>query len=159
MSAEIVKGSYFVSDKGGIVDFVRDGEVLASVAVPPGRVRASEYLGLLPEGAEMQVSKGVAVVRPRHRVGIQPYGAGSHDSGANPSFKPTSASRMERELRVTLNRMKAVTSRVEARERALSSIERIPSSEVIEEIPQGEILQGNPAPEENPMAKPARDGQ
>lgn len=126
MSREITRSTVLLSQDGGSVDFIRDGEVLATIAVPAGRVRASQYLDLLPDGAHMQVGKGLVALNPSHRVGIQPYGHGSHDSGANPDFRPTSATRMEREMRLTLNRMKAATSRVEARERALAKIERIP---------------------------------
>jgi len=128
MAQEINSSSIFLSASGGVLDFVApDGELLASVAVPPGRVAARDYLELLPLGAAVEVSKGLAVVDPRSWLGVQHYGEGSHDSGANPDFRPTSASRNEREMRLTLARMQAVTARAEARERALRSIERIPA--------------------------------
>jgi len=128
MSSEIRTNSVFVSAKGGVLDIIRDGEVLASVAVPAGRVPAADYLALLPQGAWLEVSEGLAVLQPREAVGIQPYGAGSHDTGANPDFQPTSASRMEMEMRLQLNKMQAATARLEARQRALEVIERVPQA-------------------------------
>lgn len=123
---EINRKSVLVSAAGGSLDFVAgDGEVLASVPVPAGRTCAADYFDLVPEGASIEVGAGVTVLQPRSSVGIQSYGAGSHDSGANPDFQPTSASRMEREMRLTMARMQAATARVEARERALAQVERM----------------------------------
>lgn len=125
--SEFDANSVIVTAAGGEVDVVAaDGEVLATIAVPPGRTPISRFLDLLPEGAHFEAGTGVAVLQRRHRVVCQPYGEGSHESGANPDFQPTSASRMELEMRRTLSRMQAATSRVEARERALANIERIP---------------------------------
>lgn len=129
MAREINAKSVFLSAAGGVLDFVsQDGELLASVAVPPGRVPARDYLDLLPEGAAVEVSEGLVVLQPRSGFGVQHYGQGSHETGANPDFRPTSASRNELEMRLTLARMQAVTSRVEARERALWAVERIPAA-------------------------------
>lgn len=120
--------SVFVSASGGVLDFVsEDGELVLAVAIPPGRVRASEYLSLCPPGCQPEISEGVALVEPRAWGERQKYGPGSHDSGANPDFRPTSATRLEKEMRFTLSRMQAATSRVEARERALARIERMPT--------------------------------
>lgn len=126
MTSEIRKNSVFLSAKGGVLDIIRDGEVLASIAVPAGRVSAAEYLDLVPLGASLEVAEGLAVLHPREAVGIQPYGQGSHDTGANPDFQPTSASRMEMQMRLTLNQLQASTAALEARQRALESIERVP---------------------------------
>lgn len=129
MAREINAKSVFLSAAGGVLDFVsQEGELLASVAVPPGRVPARDYLDLLPEGAALEVSEGLAVVQPRSGLGVQRYGDGSHHSGANPDFRPTSASRNEREMRLTLARMQSATARLEARAAALASIEVIPTA-------------------------------
>lgn len=139
---DIHRNSVFLSASGGQLDIVRDGEILASVAVPPGRVPAADYLDLVPEGAWLEVSDGLAVMDPpraRRNVGVQPYGDLSHASGANPDYRPTSASRMELEMRLTLNKMQAATARLEARQRALESIERVPPA---------------PAPAPAPVAAP-----
>lgn len=136
--SELDRKSLLVSDGGGVLEVVTaDGEVLAALTVPAGRVRAAGYLDLVPEGATLKVASGLAVVQPRSRIGIQKYGEGSHDSGANPDFRPTSASRMEREMRLTLSRMQAATSRVEARERQLAKIEHIPrpADPVVDDAP------------------------
>lgn len=141
---EINRKSVVFSAAGGSLDFVSaDGEVLFSAPVPAGRTRAAEYLDLVPEGASIEVGPGVTVLQPRSSVGIQSYGAGSHDSGANPDFQPTSASRMEREMRLTMARMQAATARVEARERALAQVERMPKAPAEAEL---EVIETPEAP-------------
>lgn len=126
---EINTQTVLSSVSGGVLDYVSyEGEILASVAVPAGLVPAAEYLLIAPEGAQMQVSSGLVALNPRNGVGIQPYGDGSHDSGANPDFKPLgSAERLQREMVQTMRHMQASTKRLEAREAALAAVERIPS--------------------------------
>lgn len=144
---EMNSRSFLVSSKGGTLDYVApDGEILFSVAVPPGRVSAREYLDLVPEGCGVEVSSGLAVVNPRHGYGVQSYGPGSHDSGANPDFRPTSASRFEAEMRLTLNKIQAQTARLEAREKALASIERMPVAPAPAADPVIEPIEPEPAP-------------
>lgn len=130
---QINRKSVFLSYEGGGVDVLdADGVVVASVAVPPGRSRAAQFLDLVPRGGSLDVGPGVFVVDPPSGFGVQAYGPGSHDSGANPDFRPTSASRMEREMRLTLNRMQAATTRLEARERQLAKVERVPTAKAVE---------------------------
>lgn len=132
---EFDRKSLLVSDGGGKLDIVSaDGELLACVAVPAGRVPVLPYLDLVPEGATLQVASGVAVIRPPHRIGIQKYGNGSHDSGANPDYRPTASSRLEKEMRLTLSRIQHSEKRVDAKLKALSKVERVPDApaEVIE---------------------------
>ena len=140
---EMNSRSFIVSAHGGTLDYVApDGEVLFSVAVPAGRVPAREYLDLLPDGCEVQVAEGLVIVNPRGAYSVQAL-PGSHDTGANPDFRPTSASRMENQMRLTLAQMQAQTARLEARERALSLIERVPQAPAA------------PAPAPEPQADPA----
>ena len=140
MSGEINARSVFVSAAGGVLDFVsQDGELLASIAVPAGRVPARDYLDLLPEGASVEVSEGLAVLQPRSFFGVQHYGEGARESGANPDFRPTSASRNELEMRLTLSRMQAATSRLEARAAALDRIERIRLAPVVSAVASDDV--------------------
>lgn len=149
----IDRKTLFVSDGGGKLDIVsQDGELLASIALPAGQVPALPYLDLVPPGATLQVSEGVATLRKRHRIGIQPYGAGSHDSGANPDYQPTSASRMEREMRVMMARLQSSEKRVDAKLRALSKVERVPDAAA--PTPEPEVI-ATPEPEAKPEAKHA----
>lgn len=150
----IDRNTLFVSDEGGWLDIVSgDGELLAAVAVPAGRVSALPYLELVPIGASLQVSEGLALIQRPHRIGIQRYGEGSHDSGANPHYRPTSASRFEREIRVTISRLQAQEKRVDSRLKALAAVERIPKAPAEAEVIEPEVI-----PEPSPEAKPA-DGQ
>ena len=123
---EVFPQSVIVSRKGGAVDFVIDGEIVASVDLPPGMVPAKHVLDLAPYGAVVQLSGDAVALHPRGGYGVQPYGDGATDTGANPDFRPTSASQMEREMRVTLAKVQQATARLEARQRALEKIERIP---------------------------------
>lgn len=149
-TSEITRRTTLVSEDGGKLDMVLDGEILVTVSVPPGAHSARPYFDLLPEGAELQISEGLVAMRPAHKIGIQPYGPGFTDSGANPDFQPTSADRLQREMRLQLNRMKAATDRVERRERALASIERVPRNPE----PAPERVEEGPDPVEPPAPAP-----
>lgn len=121
----ISREAVFVSAKGGEIDFVLDGEVLLSVAIPPGRIPAVDYLDLCPDGAVIEISAGLVVMEPR-RTPIAPMGFGeqARQSGANPDFQPTSASRLEKQMRVQMAQMQADDARREARlKQALALIE------------------------------------
>lgn len=154
MREVIDRKTLFVSDGGGTLDFVSDdGEVLASVAVPAGRVSALPYLDLVPLGATLQVASGVAVIRPPHRIGIQKYGDGSHDSGANPDYRPTAASRMEKEMRLTLSRIQNSEKRVDAKLKALSKIDRVPDAPAVVDPIEKAPITPDPV-EQTPEVKP-----
>lgn len=131
----ISRKAMFVSAGGGVLDYVSpEGEVLRSVAIPAGSVPALQYVALCPPGAQMQPD-GFEVVNPPSAAGIQRYGAGSHDTGANPDFRPLgNAEKLQREMLLTMRKMQASAARLEAREKALSSIERVPPAPV-ESVP------------------------
>lgn len=111
-----------VSVDGGRVDFLIDGEVVGSLPIPPGKTPARDLLSLVSPGMVLSPLGDISVVGARSWDGRQPYGRGSHDSGANPDFRPTSATRMERELRGTLARVQSLEKRLSARERALAGL-------------------------------------
>lgn len=139
-----------VSANGGEVQYIaEDGELLASVAVPPGIHPAGQYLELCPDGAFMHL-EGLAALKPRERVSIQGYGDAAFASSANPDFQVTSATRMEMEMRLMLNKMKASTKRMEARANAVNLIEAIPKNPKKEEIlPRDEKSADSGAPGQN----------
>ncbi len=118
-----------VSANGGTIDYILpDGEVAFSVAVPPGKVLASEYLDLCPDGAQMvPATSGLVLVQPKTRLSIQPHDC-CNDTGANPDYQPSSADRMQREMRLMLANMQADQRRLDARMAALAQIERIPDA-------------------------------
>jgi hypothetical protein len=154
LNSEICSLSLLVSKSGGTVDYVSDqGEVLMSVDVPPGMVSAREYLAICPPGAQMQARDGLVAVPPRNGYGLQSYGQGSHDTGANPDFKPTSASTMERQMRAQLMRMQAATDRLEKRAKALNKIETIPRNPDPDPVIEGD--QDEKPKAKKPKAKPA----
>jgi len=138
-ASEIKASDTLVSDKGGALDILRDGEVIASVAVPAGAHRASRYLAFIPPDCEVQVAAGIAVFGAKPGYGVQRYGEGSHDSGANPDYVPTSAATMQRQLDHGLKKLASIESRVEAKLKALKAVERVPKA---------------PAPDPNPVIEP-----
>lgn len=149
--SEISRKTRLCSASGGTLDIVSDdGEVLGQISVPAGAVMAAQYLALIPEGAHLEIADGLAAINPRHRIGIQPHPLG-REMGANPDFVPTSASRMERQLRVTVARMNAATDRLERRERKLAEIERLPKAPKEDPAP---VVEPTPAPEPEPKPEP-----
>jgi len=143
---EINHKTVLVSAKGGTVDYVTpDGEVLFSIDVPAGRVAAAEYLDLCPEGASVEIGNGLVALQPKSWAARQstPYHL---ESGANPDFQPTSADRLQRQMRLTMAQMQADQRRIDARLAALQAIERIPTAPApapaqISETEGGEVVE------------------
>jgi len=130
MAKEVKAADTLVSAKGGTLDIVRDGEVVAQLAVPPGAHKASGYLAFLPPDCEVQVGDGLAVFAARGGFARQKYGPGSHETAANPDFEPTSASRLQAQLEHGLKRLASVENRVEAKLKALKAVDVIPTAPV-----------------------------
>jgi len=133
----------FASASGGVLEVFRDGELVAEIAVPPGIHRARRFLAGVPPGFEIQVAKGLSVFAPKNGYGRQKYGAGSHESAANPSFEPTSASRLQAQLDQGLKRLASVENRVEAKLKALKAVDVIPTAK-----PEKSAEKPAPAPDE-----------
>lgn len=134
--------SVLVSASGGTIDYVSaSGEVLRSVLVPPGVQPALLYFQLTPPGAHLDIAEGLELVTPKGGYGVQPYGAAAYDTGANPDYQPTSASRMERQMRKTLADMQQATKRIEARAKALEGVERIPKAPKEPKEKPGEVVE------------------
>jgi hypothetical protein len=123
---ELIRNSWLVSAKGGTLEYVAEGgEVLFDVAVPPGKVSANEYLELCPDGVEVQVTEGLAVIWPKVAVAAQAF-PDATESGANPDFVSTGIAAEQRRLAVTLGLMQSrVDQAIEARFSALSLVEPV----------------------------------
>lgn len=143
---EIIATDSFASADGGTLDFLSSkGEVLLSVAVPPGVVSARKYLAMAPEGVTVEMGEGLALVPASGRAyGVQPYGEAAFETSANPDFKPSSADAMARQL-AQLTRQVAVQGRfIEQATRARQAIAqervadapKVQEAEVIEDKPQ-----------------------
>lgn len=130
----ILLNSLFVSALGGTFDILSDqGEVLATLGVPAGRIGAAQYLDLIPNGGGIDCGDGLALVEPAS-IGSVIFGNDYYDSGANPDFVPSSADQMQRHLRVMVAHLQQrADETIDARLRALDNIERIPKApELIE---------------------------
>lgn len=136
---EITKNTRLCSARGGVLDIVdANGEILAEIAVPAGAVLAAEYLGLVPPGCFLQIGEGLAALNPPSALGVFQHDEHNR-TGANPDWQPTSASRFEREMRLMLSKVASRTDRLEARERQLATIQRVPTApetvKTVEEAP------------------------
>jgi hypothetical protein len=116
-----------VSAHGGTLDYVdADGQLLFSVAVPAGVRLAREYLDLAPEGVNVEIAEGdLVAIAPRSWHSIQSAQT-EVESGANPDYQPTSADRLQRQMRHNLAVMQAEQKSLNARLERLAAIERIP---------------------------------
>lgn len=112
-------------DKAQLFIVDPDGEIEQTIPLPSGIVHAAPYIALLPEDRQFMLGENVTIVPARQGVHVVTHHM-RHESGANPDFKPTSASRLERELRVAMSKFTSATSRIEAMERAAAKVERIP---------------------------------
>ena len=116
-----------VSAHGGTLDYVdADGQLLFSVAVPAGVRLAREYLDLAPGGVSVEIAEGdLVAISPRSWASVQPAQT-DVESGANPDYQPTSADRLQRQMRHNLAVMQAEQKSLNARLERLAAIERIP---------------------------------
>ena len=152
---EIRRNCVIVADtaQGGTLDMVSpEGEIIHFFHVPPGRHRASQWLDLLDPGYTLQIGEGLFCFQPRMGVSHTRHPDALH-SDANPSFIPTSATRLEREMRIELNEMRSarLSLQKEARQRALDSVQ------VAESIPKNPAPEPKPAPAPEPKPAPAPD--
>ena len=128
MENEVKPTDTLVSAKGGTLDILRDGEVVAQVAVPAGAHAARDFIAFVPPDCEIQVGDGLAVFAAKPGFHRQRYGEGSHKTAANPTFEPTSASRLQAQLDQGLKRLASVENRVEAKLKALKAVDVIPTA-------------------------------
>lgn len=135
MKNDITANTVLLSDRGGTLDMVSsEGEVVASIYIPPGRIRASQYTDLVPEGGHLEVAEGIVAFHPRSGVTTQ-RGRDYYESGANPDFQATNATRDARALRVAVARMHAATNKLEARARSLERLAEMPTNPLLVEPP------------------------
>jgi hypothetical protein len=126
---EIHPNGKIVSARGGILDYVdQDGQLLFSVSVPAGVHVAREYLDLAPSGVSVQIAEGDLVhLPPRNWASVQAAQI-EVESGANPDFQPTSADRLQRQMRHALALMQSEQKTLHARLERLAAIERMPTA-------------------------------
>ncbi len=122
----IVLSADTIVSHGGLLDIMTPhGEVLASLPVPEGIHAAAQFFAFVPDDCSLCVAEGLSVVPRRDRLSAQAHPSGT-ESGANPDFRPTSASTLERQMRFTLDKMRFESDAVSAKLRSLETIERIP---------------------------------
>jgi len=112
------------------------GEIVQELLLPAGRHRASFWTELLQPGQSMEVGPSVEVFQPRrgHVVTAHPLAL---KSDANPAFKPTSATRDARQMRIELNELKTLRQELTKASR-IRRAESIDPGPVIPDAPQGD---------------------
>ena len=127
--SELNAKTILVSSGGGLLDYVDDrtGEVLFTIAVPPGKYRASQYLELVPESAHVEIAEGLVAIQPKGMAARQ-VPDNLTDTGANPDFQPTSADRLQRQMQRNLAVLAANQKSLDARLRAFNAVERVPDN-------------------------------
>lgn len=152
----ISKHAFLSEGPGELAVINDDGEIIGIIPLKPGLTPGSELAWIAAAGYTFGAREGVTLLAPKGGYGVQPYGEGAHDSGANPLFRPTSVSRLEREMRQTLSRMQGQSKALEARVRSLDKIERIPQAPAPSSGPDGEVIEASPAPATPEPATPAQ---
>lgn len=119
--------------KGGSVTVTnRDGEAIATEGLTPGRHKCALWVPFMTsEGDTLTFSGDVSPMVPSGgRVRPIPYGPGSHETGANPDFVVTSASRNARELDRKLAMLDQKQDRLEKQLKKAQSISRHTGREI-----------------------------
>lgn len=111
---------------GGEISAVTEhGEITWSLGLVGGKYLVSDYLPLLGFGETLNSSGAVTFVTPTSRLQVDNFGALSVETGANPDFVVTSATRMQREMELTLDRLNQTSAKAEraaARYEALAAV-------------------------------------
>lgn len=138
------------------------GEVLWIEGLPLGSHKAAQYLPRLAEGDTLILEgAAMAMMRGVNRAQRNKYGEGSHESGANPHFVVTSASRHQRELDRKIELITARSDKLEKRLAAAETAkqkrdERLRAAKEPEAVaPDAETAKADAAkePEKEPEAK------
>ena len=142
---ELHPNGKIVSAHGGTLDYVdEDGQLLFAVAVPAGVHLARQYLHLAPSGVSVQIADGDLVHLPPRNWATVQTAQTEVESGANPDFQPTSADRLQRQMRHTLAMMQSEQKSLNARLERLSAIERIPNAPIAQQpaaAPEAEVVE------------------
>lgn len=141
---DVKRQTNIVSEGAGELDIVDAyGEVLGKFRVPAGVHKASVWLDLLEPGQSLQISDGCFALPPRRGACVASHPL-ALQSDANPDFKPTSATRLEREMRIELNEMRSLRLAVQKEAR----IKQAQAIEVVETIPEAKpVVKAPDAPE------------
>lgn len=124
---------------GGSVSIVSaDGEVIATEGLTPGRHKCDLWVPFMSsEGDKLTFEGDVSPMVPSgNRVRRMAYGAGSHDSGANPDFTVTSADRMARELDLKVRSMNNTADKIERRLAQINELAKRTNTDV--QVAKGE---------------------
>lgn len=99
-----------------------DGEVIFTRAYPMGEHTIHNLVPLMGENDQIEFGPNMEVFEKPSRVQRTGYGDGANDSGANPDFMVTSATRNARETERTLRMLQLKTATLDRRMAALGNL-------------------------------------
>lgn len=135
----VTRSTVFMSALGGVLNVIDQfGEVVGTIPVQPGRTRALSILPFVPDGCTLEPASGdVQAVTPAPRIAVIRT-EGHTESAANPDWEPSSAERMQREMRELLQwkRQTQAAKAKRARLKAALAIEAMPEAHQTPEAAQ-----------------------
>lgn len=138
---DLPNATLIVAKDGATVSCISpEGEVLWAEGLRMGRHDAAQWLPLMGPNDTLSLGGAVtALVREPVRLRSQSMGDAATESGANPDFVVTSASRHERELDRKLN---IITQRSDVLERRIASINKLAELKAVPvEVAKGEDVE------------------
>jgi hypothetical protein len=143
---EMKNSTLMVATTGATLSGVSpDGEILWTEGLVIGRHRVSQWLPFLGPKDTLTVDGDATMLSPTvTRLKSMPYGEGSRNSGANPDFQVTSASRHERELGLMMKRMASNSDKLEKR---LAYLNSAADKAALLSVPANPVIDEGDAPE------------
>lgn len=113
-----------------------DGEILFKRGYPAGMHSIAPLVPHMGETDILEFEQGIDVFTKAPRATRIPYGEGANDSGANPDFVVTSASRNARETERTLRNLQRKTASLDRRLAAFNALSAAYEKAAEKEIPE-----------------------
>lgn len=148
---QVNRTTFVVAEQGAqALCLTPDGEVQWELGMSQGLHRGAELVPLMGVGCSLELSGAVApVTLSRGRVESQPYGEGATETGANPDFRVTTASRAERELARLVTGLQMKTKHLDGKLAALESV-----SDMREKAKQNKPEETEVVEKDDPEPKP-----
>lgn len=134
---EMTNARFFVGSAGGQITCIdKNGEEVWRLGFMPGVHYADLFKADLKIGESIEMSGEIALMRRNGRVRSQKYGETAFETGANPDYRPTTASTQELRLRKMMAELDAKQKGLTRRIEGLKKVREIaPEPEtVLEEI-------------------------
>lgn len=123
--SELAKATIMVPLAGAEITATdTDGVVRWSLGLPAGVHEGRKLLQYAALSDVFELDGATAMLADGSKVSRMSYGPGAYDAGANPDYRPTSASTNERRVSLMLKQMTAQSKSLEKRQRKWEEIMR-----------------------------------